>query len=202
MKKLSIVIVLFVCLFPFSKCLAYDFEQPTNESGLSLSKDITPEQLSDFFEFSVKEYFGANYGMSRDLFELIAQRTNAHPMCYFYLSRIYTEVTPLANKKKAKENLLAFVETSKKKTKIAPGFFQDAYADLVKMETNHKKMVAYANASMSLGDSETARQTFIKAYTKAFSITHDNSYREKIMQYAVPVARFSNAKLTEASLQK
>jgi len=133
------------------------------------------------------------------LFELIASRTSAHPMCYFYLSKIYTEIPVLADKDKAKNNLAAFVSFSKRKTKIANTFFQDAYTDLIKLETDHEKIVMYAEDAAKILDSYTSRETLVHAYTRAFNLTKNKEYRDKVVRLGRPEMKVSGSKLTEAS---
>jgi hypothetical protein len=175
------LILAILMALPFS-LLSAEPESPNNSSGFVLEKQVTKQQLSMFFDFSLEEMRNSNFGLSRDMFELIGERAPSDfPMCFYHLAQLYRQIPTLENAGKEKANLEKFVALYNKKTKVDKTFFEESYSRLIALENDPIKLAKYAKTILKISKSSSqGKHIAVSAYTKIFSITNDAEYASKI----------------------
>jgi len=182
--------VLILSLTLISSILAAEtVEFQINTSGIAFQKDITADTINTFYQMAEAEYKYSNFGLSRDLFTAIIQKTNAHPEAYFFLGKIYEEVPQFKNAEMSKQCYLNAAVN--KKLDVATR--QQSYLSLIRLTDNTELSIKYAIASGKIATTDESKQAMILAYHKKYEKTGD----EDLLSKADNLSRQMNEKFFE-----
>jgi hypothetical protein len=156
--------------------------QPEASSHYYISTDTSAETLDMFYTIACREYSESNFGSSIELLEKIVKKTDAYPMSYYLISKIYRDVATLQDYKKSSSALLKFIEQAKKK-KMHSSFITSSYDDLIDMEKSPEECLKYALAALAVGEDIMSNQCMVKAAEKMVMINGDKEYLEMFSIY-------------------
>lgn len=165
--------VFLLCLAITTPTLAAD--DKINASNIGWVKNTPDDVVDMFFDLAISEYQYSNFGFSRDLFVSIVQHTNKKPASYFYLGKIYEEVTQFRSVDLSKQNY-AIAATN---NTLAAFMRQQSYSALIRLTDDADLAIKYANESVKLGESPESNHALILAYQKKFEKTGDTSLLAK-----------------------
>ena len=157
------------------------------DTNISISKNITPEELQVFYDFAIGEYRNANFGISKDLLEAITQKSDDHPMSWYYLAEIYKKVYPYSQSEFKKKTALLNIT----KSPLSDDLKISAYDDLANLSSgNPDQSIEYGKKAVVIKDNVFSRYILMTAYYNAYKRTGDDKYRSALGKVYDPKTRF------------
>jgi len=155
-------------------------------TDVSLSKDISPETIEGFYNLAVDEYRKANFGFSKDLFEAITQKSNSHPMSWYYLAEIHKNIYPYSSDGFKKKICLENITRSP----LSNDLKISAYDDLSRLSSrNPEESIDYGRKAVALEDNLLSRYILLTAYYNAYKSTSDQKYKKALVKMYDPKIR-------------
>jgi tetratricopeptide (TPR) repeat protein len=144
------------------------------KSQMNFDPKITESQLNVFYDFALEEYRNANFGSARDLLEGITQKTDSHPMSWYFLGEIYKNIYPYSQET-AKFKIVLLNIT---KSNLNNGLKQSAYDELARIEKDFDVAISYGQKAVAIEDNMFSKYILLTAYYNAYNKTGNKKYKE------------------------
>lgn len=139
--------------------------------------------------FAAKEYSNGNFGLSKDMFELINSKVPTYPQAAYYLAEIHSNVGIFKDEKKAIDYYLKFVNNKSNKNVITT---QMAYIRLSQLSQKVDDKLKYANKAKEIRETKTSLANIYEINKDLYDKTKKEEYRKIMKQTQMKISNFES----------